>query len=161
LILALETRPLACDTQFFAATFALNQTLIAVLTPFALTTGRETVRAEGLLALFAFVQDVGLRVGFPAGLAMDDTFRTAGEIRVALFNVPVGGVRDVTLGVDLALVADRSPTPATSGLASVAKLLLTVLAKEEGFIVCHFFIAKSLSSIIAYLTPLLLRLSID
>ncbi len=90
------------------------------------------------------MQDVGLRVGFPAGLAMDDTFRAAGKIRVALFNVPVGGVRDVTLGVDLALVADRSPTPPTSGLASVAKLLLTVLAKEEGFIVCHFFIAKSL-----------------
>ena len=100
-------------------------------------------------------------MGFPAGLAMDDAFRTAGEIRVALFNVPFGWVRDVTLSVDLALVADRSPTPATSRLASVAKLLLTVLAKEEGFIVCHLFIAKSLSRIIAYLTPLLLRLSID
>jgi len=59
------------------------------------------------------------------------------------------------------LVADWGSTPATSGLARVTKLFLAKFAKEEGFIVCHFFIAKSLISIIAYLTPLLLRLSID
>jgi hypothetical protein len=59
------------------------------------------------------------------------------------------------------LAADWRPAPATGGLARVAKLFLAKFAKEEGFIVCHFFIAKSLSGIIAYLTHLLLILSIE
>ena len=142
LILTLETCAFTCHTEFFTASLTLNETFIAILTPFALTAGGETVGAQGFLALFTLVQDVGLGVRLSARLAMDDTLRTAAEVRVALFEIsPVRRIRKVRLRVDWTLGADGRPTPTASRLATIAKLFLTVFAEKEGFIICHFFIA--------------------
>lgn len=68
-----------------------------------------------------------------AGVAIDNAFRTAGEVGVALFHLAISG-GCVALCIYLAIGTYGSPAPPACDFASLTVLIEAIFALEEGLL---------------------------